>query len=185
MTHYRLPLLMPRRSLLRAGVGAGTGLAVGSAGLGAARAQGAPAATAAVVTSDALRPKVPYGAMSGDVTADRAIVWSKTDRSARMIVEYSTTETFKDARRIVGPAALEDTDFTARVDLGGLPAGQQIFYRVVFQDLKDVNTSSAPVTGASERRRSRGATSPVSIPATRPARAGASIQNGAATGSTR
>jgi alkaline phosphatase D len=145
VTHYRLPLLMPRRSLLRAGIGAGTGLAVGSAGLRAALAQGAPAP--AVVTSDVMRPQVPYGAMSGDVTADRAIVWSKTDRSARMIVEYATTEAFKDAKRVVGPAALEDTDFTARVDLGGLPAGQQIFYRVVFQDLKDVNTSSAPVTG--------------------------------------
>jgi alkaline phosphatase D len=143
VTHYRLPLLMPRRSLLRAGVGSATGLAVSSAGLGAARAQGGPA----VVTSDAMRPKVPYGAMSGDVTADRAIVWSKTDRSARMVVEYATTETFKDAKRVVGPAALEDTDFTARVDLGGLPAGQEIFYRVVFQDLKDVNTSSAPVAG--------------------------------------
>jgi len=136
---------MPRRSLLRAGIGAGTGLAVGSADLRAAPAQGAPAP--AVVTSDVMRPQVPYGAMSGDVTADRAIVWSKTDRSARMIVEYATTEAFKDAKRVVGPAALEDTDFTARVDLGGLPAGQQIFYRVVFQDLKDVNTSSAPVTG--------------------------------------
>src|SRR5260370_34764330 len=92
MTHYWFPLLMPRRSLLRAGIGAGTGLAVGSAGLGAARAQGAPAPAPAVVTSDALRPQVPYGAMSGDVTADRAIVWAKTEPSAPIIGPYSTTE---------------------------------------------------------------------------------------------
>jgi F0F1-type ATP synthase membrane subunit c/vacuolar-type H+-ATPase subunit K len=47
VTDYRFPLLMPRRSLLRAG----TGLAVGSTGLGAALAQGAPAPTPAGVTS--------------------------------------------------------------------------------------------------------------------------------------
>jgi alkaline phosphatase D len=139
--HQRSPLFVSRRSLLRAGSGAG--LAFGSAGLGRALAQSAPA----IITSDSMRPKLPYGVMSGDVTADRAIVWAKTDRSARMIVEYSTTESFKDPLRVVGPAALEDSDFTARVDLGGLPAGQQIFYRVVFQDLQDVNTLSAPVGG--------------------------------------
>src|SRR5260370_40832310 len=93
VTHSRFPLLMPRRSLLRAGIGAGTGLPVGSAGLGAARAQGAPAPAPAVVTSDALRPQVPYGPLSGDVTPDRAILWSKTDRSPRLIVADSTTET--------------------------------------------------------------------------------------------
>jgi alkaline phosphatase D len=143
MTHRKFPLLMPRRSLLRTSVGAGAGLAVGGASLHRAWAQGAPA----VVTSEAMRPKIPSGVMSGDVTADRAIVWAKTDRSARMVVEYSTTESFKDAKRVVGPAALEDSDFTARVDLRGLPSDQQIFYRVVFQDLQDVNTWSAPVTG--------------------------------------
>src|SRR5260370_10546958 len=135
VTHYRFPLLMPRRSLPGRGIGAGTGPAVGRAGLAAARARGAPAPAPAVVTSDALRPQVPYGAMSGDVTADRAIVWSKTDRSARMIVEYSTTETFKDARRIVRPAALEDTDFTARVHLGCLPAGPPHIFPLIFPEL--------------------------------------------------
>ena len=140
MTRERFPLLMPRRSLLRTGLGAGVGITLGTLG---ARAQGGPA----IVTSEAARPKLPAGVMSGDITADRAIVWAKTDRSARMIVEYATTESFQNARRIIGPAALEDSDFTARIDLGGLPAGQQIFYRVVFQDLNDVNASSLPVTG--------------------------------------
>src|SRR6266576_3629679 len=77
-----------------------------------------------LITRDAARPGVPCGVATGDVTDDRAIVWSRTDRPARLIVEYSTTASFTDVRRIVGPAALEDTDFTARVDLAGLPAGQ-------------------------------------------------------------
>ena len=49
---------------------------------------------------------------------------------------------------MVGPAALEDSDFTARVDLEGLPAGQRIFYRALFQDLTDLRTWSAPVAGS-------------------------------------
>jgi len=102
----------------------------------------------AIVTQDANRPALPCGVAAGDVAASRAIVWSRSDRPARMIVEYSTTSSFRDVRRIVGPSALEDSDFTARVDLTDLPAGQRISYRVQFQDLTDLRTMSAPVEGA-------------------------------------
>src|SRR5262249_9489113 len=101
-----------------------------------------------VVTPDGARPALPYGVMSGEVAGDRAIVWSRCDRSARMIVEWSTSDRFTDARRVVGPAALEDTDFTARVDLQGLPPGQRIAYRVTFIDLADNRTTSLPVVGS-------------------------------------
>ncbi len=66
----------------------------------------------------------------------------------RLIVEYSTTESFQNSRRIIGPAAIEPTDFTARVDLADLPAGQRIFYRVTFQDLNDIKLFSEPVAGS-------------------------------------
>jgi alkaline phosphatase D len=36
----------------------------------------------AVITSDAARPAIPCGVQSGDVSGDRAIVWSRTDRPA-------------------------------------------------------------------------------------------------------
>jgi len=49
--------------------------------------------------------------------------------------------------RVVGPATLAENDFTARVDLGGLPTGQEIFYRVRFQALADERAFSAPVSG--------------------------------------
>ena len=101
----------------------------------------------AIITSDNLRPKIALGAQCGDVAADRAVIWSRSDRAARMIVEYSTTESFQNARRVVGPAALEATDFTARIDLTELPAGQKIFYRVTFQSLDDAKVSSEPVAG--------------------------------------
>ena len=48
---------------------------------------------------------------------------------------------------ITGPAALENTDFTARLDLGGPKAGQTDFYRVVFQCLADPSALSAPLPG--------------------------------------
>src|SRR6266478_3542393 len=84
-----------------------------------------------VVTSDRVRPQIPYGVMSGDPTGGRAIIWSKTDRPARMLVEYATREDFRDAQKVAGPAAIAVSDYTARVDLGPLPPGGQIFYRAI------------------------------------------------------
>ena len=101
----------------------------------------------AVVTSERMRPAIPYGVQSGDVTSDRAIVWSRTDRPARLLVEWATRDSFRDATRVAGPAALAESDFTARVDLTGLPAGQQIFYRVLFEDLASPKVLSVPVAG--------------------------------------
>ncbi|HEU0177139.1 MAG TPA: alkaline phosphatase D family protein [Blastocatellia bacterium] len=102
----------------------------------------------AIIISDKIRPQIPFGAQCGDVAANRAVIWSRSDREARMIVEYSTTESFQNARRVIGPAAIEPTDFTARVDLGELPAGQKIFYRVAFQSLDDAKVCSEGVTGS-------------------------------------
>lgn len=102
----------------------------------------------AIIQSDNMRPAVPFGVQSGDLTPGRAVIWSRADRSAQMIVEYSTTESFRNAKRVLGPAALEATDFTARVDLTGLPAGQRIFYRVTFRDLNDRKRMSEPATGS-------------------------------------
>ena len=106
-----------------------------------------PRRTAALATPDAARPSTAHAAMAGDVAGDRAIVWSRTDRPARMLVEWSTRESFADVRRVVGPAALPETGFTARVDLAGLPADQTIVYRVLFQDLSDLRTWSLPAPG--------------------------------------
>ena len=106
-----------------------------------------PRLAPALVTSDAQRPAIPFGTAVGDVTGDRALVWSRSDRPARMIVEWSTRESFADLRRQAGPVATAETGFTARVDLSGLPADQTIVYRVLFQDLSDGKTLSLPVEG--------------------------------------
>jgi alkaline phosphatase D len=122
------------------------GLALGAA-LTAPRLAPAQVTAPAVVTSDRDRPQTPHGVMSGDAMSDRAVVWSRTDRPARMLVEWSTSDTFANAVQVRGPHALEPGDFTARVDLQGLPPGQDVFYRVSFLDLGDLRTASAPVIG--------------------------------------
>ena len=94
------------------------------------------------------RPTLPQGVAAGDVGGGRALVWSRCYRAARMQVEYSTSDTFADIRRVRGPAALESSDYTARVVLTDLPQGQRIFYRVTFQDLHDVRTWSEPAVGS-------------------------------------
>src|SRR5688572_29622605 len=101
----------------------------------------------AVIVQEKDRPALPAGVQSGDLSGGRAIVWARCDRPARMWVDYATTGSFRDAQSVPGPAALEATDLTARVDLGELPAGQRIFYRVRFQDLADIRVFSEPVTG--------------------------------------
>ena len=101
----------------------------------------------AVVTPDSLRPSIPYGVASGDVTQHAVMIWSRTNRPSRMLVDYATTESFTNARRVQGPVALEIHDFTARVDLTDVPPGQQLFYRVQFQDLANPRVLSAPVAG--------------------------------------
>jgi alkaline phosphatase D len=100
------------------------------------------------VQSEAARPATPQGIASGDVTTGKAVVWSRTDRPARLVVEYSTSDRFENVMRRVGPAALEVSDFTARIVLTDLPAGQRVFYRVLFQDLSDLKVWSLPQVGS-------------------------------------
>jgi alkaline phosphatase D len=81
------------------------------------------------------RPQIACGIQSGDVDAGSAVVWSRADRPARMCVEYSTIESFATILGVVSHDALPDNDFTAKVLLDDLPAGQHIFYRVHFEDV--------------------------------------------------
>jgi alkaline phosphatase D len=141
MIHPIRPATTPvRRRLLLGGAAAGLALAAGPLR--------AFAQAPAVIVSERTRIKIPYGVQVGDLAGDRAILWAKADREARMIVEWATTESMADARTVVGPNVAEDTDFCAKLDLAGLPAGQKIFYRVRFLDLGDYKTLSEPVTGS-------------------------------------
>lgn len=93
------------------------------------------------------QPQITHGIQFGDVHSDRAIVWSRADRPGRMRVEYSFDADFNDSTLIEGPLALENTDYTARVDLSGLPPGQDVYVRISFQDINDSRVLSKASSG--------------------------------------
>ena len=131
---------LTRRRLLQTAVVVG-----GAAGLGTF-AGPAPAAFGSPGLRVS-RPETRWGVQSGDVTASSAVVWSKTDRPARMVVEVAATESFRRIRgrwRVdVGP----DTDHTSKVLLSGLPAGTELCYRVRFAERGNSGRASEPLLG--------------------------------------
>ncbi|MET8173768.1 alkaline phosphatase D family protein [Streptomyces clavifer] len=93
------------------------------------------------------RPNAAWGVQVGDVTASSALVWVRADRPARMLVETSSTESFRRARRWHGPLIGARTDFTGTTPLYGLPAGEQVHYRVTLSDPHDPRRTGKPVYG--------------------------------------
>ncbi|HEU0221533.1 MAG TPA: alkaline phosphatase D family protein [Paracoccaceae bacterium] len=93
------------------------------------------------------RPLLTHGLQSGDIAHDSAVIWARADREAWMHAEWSTTESFANATRVPRLALGEPTDFTGKLLLAGLPAGQDIFWRVTMTDLADLNAVSEPLVG--------------------------------------
>ncbi|QSA97313.1 alkaline phosphatase [Methylococcus sp. EFPC2] len=97
--------------------------------------------------ADGDAPRVEQGIQFGDVSEGRAVVWSRSDRPARLWVEYAFNPEFTDAKVVRGPHALELTDYTARQDLVGLPSGKDVYVKVWFEDLTNARNKSEPVLG--------------------------------------
>src|SRR5271163_3685561 len=115
--------------------------------LSTAAATGAGVLALPYLSRAADRPLVTHGVQSGDVGVDGGVVWARADRPSQMMVEVSTTESFADARALPPIAALPESDFTAKMLVENLPAGQDIFYRVRFRDLSHPDISSEAVVG--------------------------------------
>ena len=81
------------------------------------------------------RPQITHGVQSGDVSGGSGMVWARADRPSRMLVEVATADSFRDVRSGVFIDALPESDFTAKALIEDLPPGQDIFYRISFQDL--------------------------------------------------
>ncbi|MFF2522811.1 alkaline phosphatase D family protein [Streptomyces liangshanensis] len=127
-----------RRGVLRGTLAASAALALPTAGLlaGAAPAQARSG-----------RPRAAWGVQMGDVTSSSGLAWVRSDRPARMIVETSATESFRRARTWHGPLLGPGSDFTGTVPLRGLPAGEQVHYRVTLADPDDYRRTGEPVYG--------------------------------------
>src|SRR5262249_45110331 len=80
------------------------------------------------------RPNIASGIQSGDVDLSSALVWARADRPARMLVECATGERFATILCPASAEARQDRDFTAKLLVDNLPDGQDIFYRVRFDD---------------------------------------------------
>ena len=126
--------------------------------------RGSLAASAALSLSGAApaqalkgRPQAKWGVQAGDVTTSAGLIWVRSDRRARMLVETSATESFRNARRWEGPVLGSGTDFTGMTPVRGLPAGEQVHYRVTLADADDPRRKGKPVYGtfrtAPDRRR--------------------------------
>ena len=121
----------------------GTAAAAGLAGAGLVL----PAAFPRPAIAQGLRPWFTHGLQAGDVGLDSAVVWARADRASRLLIEWSTTESFQQVTQVVGPAMLETSDLTAKQLLTGLPSGQTIFWRATLQDLADNAGLSEPLVG--------------------------------------
>ncbi len=93
------------------------------------------------------RPVFTHGVQSGDVDAASGMIWTRTDRPARIRMEVATTESFADARTLAPMDALPETDLAIKRLVEGLPADQDVFYRFTAADLSDINATSEPITG--------------------------------------
>jgi alkaline phosphatase D len=130
----RLGSGLTRRSLLRVGA-AGTALAP------------VAAISKPYLSFATDRPVITHGVQSGDVSVDSGVVWARADRPSRMQVEVATTDSFNFIRSGAFVDALPQTDFTAKFLIEGLPAGQDIFYRIRFQDLSSPTLVGEPMVG--------------------------------------
>src|SRR5262249_23108314 len=93
------------------------------------------------------RPLITHGIQSGDVAVDSAVIWARADRPARMLAEFAATDSFKTIHHTVFVNALPESDFTAKALIDGLPAGQDIFYRIRFQDLSSPTIAGEATIG--------------------------------------
>jgi alkaline phosphatase D len=99
------------------------------------------------ISRAASRPLATHGLQSGDIGANQGVIWARADRPARAVFEVATNEGFRDARTLPYADVLPENDYVAKLLAKDLPAGQDIFYRVTFSDLTDINAVSEPVSG--------------------------------------
>ncbi|MBM7415887.1 alkaline phosphatase D [Rhodococcus corynebacterioides] len=91
------------------------------------------------------RPSLTHGVASGDVRADGALVWARSDTPATMVVDTSATDAFSSVTTTRGPLLTPQSDGTGVLRLTGLPAGQRVHYRVTLES--EDGATSEPVTG--------------------------------------
>ena len=114
---------LSRRQLLAASTVAGASLAVPG--------------VAATATPNLVRrtgPPCRPGSCRGDVTPNSAVVWSRTDRRARLVVDLTSHGRFDRAIRLRGPVTGARRRLHRAAAAEGLRPGQRYDYRIGFED---------------------------------------------------
>ncbi|HUQ90978.1 MAG TPA: alkaline phosphatase D family protein, partial [Bryobacteraceae bacterium] len=96
----------------------------------------------------------PVAVQVGDVLPGRGVVWMRSAQPGQMTVRWRTTEKAEgNVRTVRGPMLSAATDFTGRVELRGVPAGQRIFYEAQVEGGAPVEGSfrTAPESGGEVR----------------------------------
>jgi alkaline phosphatase D len=93
------------------------------------------------------RAALTHGLQSGDISASSGVVWARADRPSRLNFEVASSESFKEILHKVWVDALPESDLTAKVAIDGLPAGQDIFYRVTAQNHAEPNILGEALIG--------------------------------------
>ncbi len=75
------------------------------------------------------------------------MIWTRTDRPARVWVDIAADPGFSTSRRFRGTAALATTDFNGKAMVRGLEAGRDWFYRVRCESLDVPGLFSRPLEG--------------------------------------
>ncbi len=126
-----------RRTVLRTTVAAAVGVSV---------SQVPPLRSAAALVRRG-RPALTHGVQAGDAFAGCATLWSRADRTSRLVAEISTDPSFKKVRHVRGPIVRAISDFTGELRLSGLPSGREFYYRIRAVDIHDPRLTSAPLVG--------------------------------------
>lgn len=116
-------------------------------GLKGSATLGALAAAPSIVLAEGRRPVISSGVMSGDMLSDRAMLWSRVDRPARMLIDIADNPEFRDASMLLGPEALPVGGLTAKLDVTGLEPIDTLHYRIRFVALGDHRAISEPAIG--------------------------------------
>jgi alkaline phosphatase D len=93
------------------------------------------------------RPVLTHGVQAGDVFDGCATLWSRADRTSRLVAEISRDPSFKKVRRVRGTVVRAASDFTGELRLHGLPSGREFYYRITAVDIHDPSLTSEPLVG--------------------------------------
>lgn len=103
-------------------------------------------ASAPAIPTPAPPPAVTHGVTIGDVSAERVILWARTDRAAHMHIELLGPD---DARNKAQVAVVGERDFTGSAAVTGLQPDTEYQYAVWFADGADriERPAERPATG--------------------------------------